>query len=79
MLAYTPGFDAPELLKNGLSPATDMFAFGRTIAAALRASTADAQASENAIVDELTADQALQKPMEYLSNDCMTAKCFEAV
>ena len=28
---YTPGYHAPELQTQGVSPATDMFAFGRTV------------------------------------------------
>lgn len=70
-LAFTTGFDAPELLQSGASPFSDMFSFGRTVEAVFKAmdparrGDGSAEAgliaalTSNDPATRLTADQAL--------------------
>jgi hypothetical protein len=72
----TGGFEAPELLSTGSTPASDMFALGKTVAALSVACNDGASAASAAevadLVRELTADAAKDRP----SADAAAAHAF---
>ena len=55
---YTPGFDAPELVRTGATAASDMFAFGATI----KIVVAEPDQSCNALVSVCCSKKADQRP-----------------
>ncbi|KAJ1496096.1 hypothetical protein T484DRAFT_2757674 [Baffinella frigidus] len=63
---YTPGFEAPELLQTGSTPASDMFALGKTVEELCDACTEGGSAASAAevadLVRVLTADAAKDRP-----------------
>ena len=43
VVGYTPGFDAPELMRTGATVQTDMYAFGKTLESVIAERDADCQ------------------------------------